>query len=312
MPCYTPLQGYKDPVTGGLIFKKTAQKMEVGCGQCLGCRIDYRNMWAIRIVHEAHMHDSDQGNSWITLTYRDPSQCTDTQYKAGHFIPANYSLRPLDVSKFFRRLRKQNKHKIRYFYCGEYGTENRRPHYHICLFNHSFPDLQKFRDDQGTITWTSPELEELWPYGFSTVGELNYKTAAYTAGYILSKITGDKAADHYLRCDEHGEAYWLLPEYTKMSTGRKAPGGIGAAFYQKYKTDIFPSDCVPVPGHGNVQTVPRYYKDILEGQDPITLKLVKDLRKAFITKHRKDFTPARLRDKYACARARQSRQTREL
>lgn len=310
MPCYTPLKGYKDIKSGGLTFKKagTAQSMEVACGQCLGCRVDRRSMWAIRIVHEAHMWDSEHGNSWVTLTYRDPSECDTRQFKAGHFIPPNYSLRPQDVTNFIRRLRRNNQQKIRYFYCGEYGTQNERPHYHLCLFNKNFSDLQKFKDKEGMVTYTSPSLEKLWPYGFSTVAELNYRTAAYTAGYILSKINGKRADEHYLRCDENGEAYWLLPEFIRMS---RRPG-IGASFYEKYKTDIFPADSSPVPGHGHVELVPRYYKEILSAQDPLTLALVKDLRKNYIAKHKKDFTPERLRDKYACARAKQSRQTRGL
>jgi len=143
MPCFKPLKGYKDIITGGLTFNKkgTAQTLEVACGQCLGCRVDHRIMWAIRIIHEAHVHMDQHGNSWLTLTYRDASECTNEQYKLGQYIPADYSLRPSDVSKFFRVLRKENQHKkIRYFYCGEYGDENHRPHYHVCLFNHQFKD----------------------------------------------------------------------------------------------------------------------------------------------------------------------------
>lgn len=315
MACYKPLKGYKDPVSGGLTFNKkgTAQALEVACGQCLGCRIDHRIMWAIRIVHESYLHLDSHGNSWLTLTYRDPSECTDNQLRDGHYIPSDYSLRPSDVSKFIRALRKKNKdHKIRYFYCGEYGDENQRPHYHVCLFNHSFNDQILFKDDEGFYTYTSPSLDEVWPFGFSTVAELNFNTASYTAGYCFKKITGKRAADHYLRCDEHGEAYWLLPEYIRMSTGREKPCGLGAKFYEKFKRDIFPSDECPVPGHGTVQLVPRYYQNILKTEHPQTLELVQKLRQTFMAAHRADFTPERLRDKHVCARARQNQLKRQL
>jgi len=314
MPCYTPLKGYKDAISGGLTFDHRLghEKMEVACGSCLGCRVDSRIMWAIRIVHESYVHLDHNGNSWVTLTYRDPSECTDEQYKKGHFIPADFSLQPSHVSKFIRALRKQNKHKIRYFYCGEYGDENERPHYHVCLFNHSFDDQQLFEDNEGFYTYTSPSLEKLWPYGFSTVAELNFETASYTAGYCFKKITGKRADDHYLRCDEHGEAYWLRPEYIRMSTGRTKPCGLGAQYYAEFKNDIFPSDETPVPGHGTVQLVPRYYQNILESEDPETLVLVKSLRERFMQSHRDDFTPERLRDKYICARAQQDRLKRAL
>ncbi len=309
MPCYTPLKGYKDRATGGLTFDKrgTSQTLEVACGQCLGCRLDHALMWSIRIIHEASLYHDQHGNCFVTLTYRDPDECTDEQFRREHYIPHDYSLRPSDVQKFIRRLRKTVPQKIRYFYCGEYGDENQRPHYHICLFNHSFDDQYLYEDDEGFYTYTSKTLDGLWPYGFSTVQALNFETAAYTAKYSLKKITGQQAWDHYLRCDEHGEAFWLLPEYIRMSTGRKKPCGLGAGFYEKFTEDIFPSDDVPVPGKGIIQKVPRYYQNILEAQDPATLKLVKDLRQVFIKAHRADYTPERLRDKYKCAQARQTK-----
>ncbi len=318
MACYSPLEGFKDRISGGLTFNKAQghELLQVACGQCLGCRVDHALMWAIRIVHESCMHVDNHGNSWVTLTYRDPSACTDQQFKAGHYIPSDKSLRPSDVSKFFRSLRKANPdHQIRYYYCGEYGSPEKgeRPHYHICIFNHTFNDLQLFMDTEGQHTYTSPTLEKHWPHGFSTVAELNYRTASYTAGYIFKKITGKRARDHYLRCDEDGQAYWLLPEYTRMSTGNKNPPcGLGAKFYEKFKGDIFPSDESPVPGHGIVQLVPRYYQNILKSNDPSTFELVKELRQQFQKSHADDFSPERLQDKYICAQARQSNLKRNL
>jgi len=284
--------------------------MEVACGQCLGCRIDHRLMWSIRIVHESCMYEN---NSWLTLTYRDPAECDAKQYKNAYHIPEKYSLTPSHVADFIRSLRKANApKKIRYFYCGEYGDENQRPHYHMCLFNHSFDDQELWKDDEGLYTYTSGELQKHWPYGFTTVAELNVHTAAYTAGYALKKITGKRAEEHYLRCDEHGEAYWLLPEYIRMSTGRGKPSGLGAKFYEKFHTDIFPSDTSPVPGYGESQLVPRYYTNILAEHDPKMLKGVKLLRQEFIKNHAADFTPERLRDKYICAKAKENQLTRNL
>ncbi len=314
MPCYTPLKGFKDYASGGLTFDKSkgSQTLEVACGQCLGCRVDHRLMWSIRIIHEASLHLDNFGNSWATLTYREPYDCTDDELKKGHHIPEKPSLTPSHVQKFIRSLRKANKdHKIRYFYCGEYGSLG-RPHYHICLFNHSFNDQYLWKDDEGVYTFTSDELQQHWPYGFTTCSELTLDNAAYTAGYSFKKITGKQAEQHYLRCDEHGEAYWLLPEFIRMSTGRKAPCGLGAKFYEKFESDIFPSDQSPVPGHGQFELVPRYYQNILEKQNPAMLESIKETRQKFITAHAADFTPERLRDKYICARAKQALKTRNL
>ncbi len=315
MPCYTPLKGYKDIATGKLVFdnKNAPQQMEVACGQCLGCRVDHRLMWSIRIIHEASMHEHNYGNSWATLTYRDPDACTDQQFKNGQFLHWKANLNPSHMSDFIRSLRRANKdHKIRYFYCGEYGEENQRPHYHICLFNHSFNDQYLWEDDEGLYTYTSNELQSHWPWGFTTTAALTLRNAAYTAGYALKKITGKKAEQHYLRCDEHGEAYWLLPEYIRMSTGRGKPSGLGASFYEKFKSDIFPSDESPIPGHGSKHLVPRYYQNILAGERPAVLEQIKALRQQFITAHAADFTPERLRDKYICAQARENQLKRNL
>ncbi len=88
--------------------------------------------------------------------------------------------------------------------------------------------------------------------------------------------------------------------------------GIGADFYEKYKTDFFPSDESPLPGKGIIKKVPRYYQKVLEQQNPSLLDEVKRLRKIFIAKHGADFSPDRLMDKYKCARAQQSQRQRAL
>ncbi len=192
--------------------------------------------------------------------------------------------------------------------CGEYGDENLRPHYHACLFNCTFGDLVVEQSGQGITTYSSPTLQKLWPYGFCTIGELNFDTAAYTAGYILKKVTGKKADDEYLRSDEDGAAFWVTPPYVTMSL----KPGIGKTFYEKYKKDFFPSDESPVPGKGIIKKVPRYYEKILEQSDPNLHAMVKELRQEFIKAHGSDFTPERLKQKYECQKARQSRKQRTL
>lgn len=249
------------------------------------------------------MHEDSFGNCFITLTYRDPHECNSEELANGYHIPDDWSLNKKHFQKFMRRLRKHFPQKIRFFHCGEYGDITKRPHYHACLFNVRFDDVQLFKSDQGIHTYSSPTLEKLWPYGFATIGELNYETAAYTARYCLKKINGHNAADHYMRCDEYGVAYWLQPEYVTMSL----KPGIGATWYEKFKTDVFPADATPIPGKGVVQKVPRYYETILASEDPGTHELVKQIRKKFIEEHGHDFTPERLEAKYKCHKAENQR-----
>lgn len=177
--------------TGGIQFRRTnaGEKMEVPCGYCLGCRLDYSRMWAMRIVREASLHEYNGGNSFITLTYRDESACDEEQLEQGLHVPDDWSLNERHMQLFIKRLRKHfGEQKIRYFYAGEYGRCCKhgidvdrvgcplcnvgRPHYHLCLFNGSFNDLEAYQSDGDITRYTSPTLERLWGYGFVDVGEL--------------------------------------------------------------------------------------------------------------------------------------------
>jgi hypothetical protein len=321
------LKGYKNRDTGGIQFRKddSLEKMEVGCGQCLGCRLDHSRMWAMRISHESSLYEYSGGNCFITLTYRDAEACESyEQYRDGWYVPKDWSLDKTHVQKFFKRLRKAFPgKKIRYFCAGEYGRKCKhgidvdavgcplcntgRPHYHACVFNHTFDDLEPYQSDGGIIRYTSPTLERLWGYGFVDVGELNFNTASYTASYILKKVGGVPKVDHYMTYDLDGVITFIEPEFITMSRGNaKYKGqrcGIGAKWYEIYKDDVYPSDEVPVPGKGVMNGVPRYYDKILEEEDPRVYEEVKRLRRTWLKEHSEDLTFDRLMDKHICAKA---------
>ena len=122
--------------------------------------------------------------------------------------------------------------------------------------------------------------------------------------------------EHYLRYDDYGVAYWLEPEYTTMSRGRpckehrryqpgcpECQGGIGRKWYEKYETDVFPSDEVPVPGQGVFKKVPRYYEDILANSDPKLHQAIKKERQKYHQKNADDYTTRRLEDAYKVKKA---------
>ncbi len=336
MGCDSPLKGWKDRGTGGITFKREygfGEKMEVGCGQCLGCRLDYRRMWAMRITHEATMHEFTGGNSFITLTYRDEGVCSIKQWKDGKYVPKDWSLHKGHFQRFMKRLRKAfPDQEIRYFYAGEYGRKCKhgidvndvgcpfcntgRPHFHACLFNCSFTDLEPYQSDGGIIRYTSPLLEKIWSYGFVDVGELTFASASYVAGYVLKKIKGPVKDDHYMSIDMDGVITFISPEFVGMSRGNAAYKGqrcgIGASWYEKFKSDVFPSNEVPVPGHGVMNGVPRYYDEILRVDDPIMYEEVKDTRIAFLRAHSAEYTDARRMDKHICKKARAKLSKRDL
>ncbi len=304
MPCFSPLKGWKSASTGGLTFKRAesaSTRMEVACGSCLGCRLDNSRMWAMRIVHEATLHESSGGSSFVTLTYRDDD------------LPNDWGLSKRDFTLFMKKLRKASS-KLRYFMVGEYGDVCRhgksisdgmlspavcgcrvgRPHYHAILFGKTFEDLEVCGGRRDIVYYTSKKLEEIWGLGFVQVGDVTMQSAGYTARYCLKKMTGAYAPDWYENIDDDGVVHQVQQEYATMS---RRPG-LGAEWFKRFSSDCFPSDEVPVPGTGIIKKVPRYYADIFEKEEPEVLEEVKLARKKFRTEHIEEYTPERLKSKY--------------
>lgn len=239
MACFHPLKGYEKYSGGWTSSSKEAvrslltgelKEMSVPCGQCIGCRLERSRQWAIRCVHEASLH---QDNCFVTLTY------------ATEFLPANGSLDKRDFVLFMKRLRKRFGEGIRFFHCGEYGEKFCRPHHHVCLFNFDFPDKQLLSQNLGNPIYVSKALSELWPYGYSSIGSVTFESAAYVARYIMKKINGDMASEHY-----DGRQ----PEYITMS---RRPG-IAAGWFEQFSSDCYPKDFITIKG-GIKCRPPKYY-----------------------------------------------------
>lgn len=184
-----------------------------------------------------------------------------------------------------KRLRKEVKTKIRFFHVGEYGEKNKRPHYHALLFGYNFPDKTLFTKSNGISLYTSEILQKLWPYGFSTIGDVTFESAAYCARYCLKKINGEQAEDHYNYINpETGELIKITPEYATMSRGNNYPEtdprhtrGIGYSWFQKYKKDVFPHDYIVVRDNLKISP-PPYYLNLLteEERGPIKQKRIEN------------------------------------
>lgn len=226
----------------------------------------------MRCMHEAQMHPE---NCFLTLTYDDK------------YLPENYSIDKVVHQKFMKRLRESAGQKIRFFAAGEYGDIEDRPHYHYLLFNYRPTDLKLHSTKNKINLYTSNKIQKLWPYGFSTVGNLTYQSAAYCARYIVKKIGGDKAAQHYERVHPlSGRLVQVAPE----QSWRSLKPGIGDAWYETFKTDIYPSDFCVVDGKRH--PVPKYYIKKLEEEQRTQIKRK---RKARARDHKADATSARLR-----------------
>lgn len=262
MPCFRPLSGWRssavNPKSGKRSIVFNAQKafmdmpVTLPCGQCIGCRLERSRQWAIRCVHEASLHPD---NCFITLTYNDRN------------LPKDGSLNKKHFQDFMKRLRKAFPQKLRYFHCGEYGEQLGRPHYHACVFNLRFPDQKLYRKLESGDLYVSDMLNEIWGQGFCILGSVTFDSAAYVARYIAKKITGDQAEAHYAG---------KLPEYTTMS---RRPG-IGKDWFEKFKSDCYPSDSVIM--RGKEFHPPKYYDRQFELDSPVDFAKLKNKRKSEI------------------------------
>lgn len=253
MSCYFPLHAFKakskDPSKIAVVFHRSeswkGEKLDLPCGQCVGCRLERSRQWAVRCMHEASLYDR---NCFVTLTYDD------------RFLPSDGSLRLRDFQLFMKRLRKETGPGVRFFHCGEYGEKFARPHYHALLFNHDWSDKKFFSERNGNRVYTSDSLSRMWGKGFAVSGEVTFESAAYVARYVMKKVTGPSASNHYgLR----------RPEYITMS---RRPG-IGKGWFEKFSSDVYPLDRVVVRGVDS--RPPRFYDSLFAKLDPAEMARIK-------------------------------------
>jgi hypothetical protein len=271
-----------------------SNKITLPCGQCIGCRLERSRQWAIRCMHEAQMHTE---NSFITLTYNDKH------------LPSDKSLVYRDFQLFVKRLRKRYPgRKIRYYMAGEYGENFGRPHFHACLFGIDFDDKKLWkRTSAGSNLYTSKNLEILWPFGYSSIGDVTFESAAYVARYIMKKVTGKNAQEHYTETDpETGEITTRTPEFTKMSL----KPGIGYEWYKQYTSDVYPHDYVVV--RGKKVKPPKYYDKNYKIQYPYEFDELLYIRQQSATLNNADNTPERLAVKEQVTKAKLQQLKRNL
>ena len=218
MSCYHPLlatqdieeneNGKHELIFHGKYTPERASAFEdpilIPCGKCLGCRLDYSRAWADRMMFEL---DHTGKGVFLTLTYNNahvPIGMLDNETE----LPLSYSLNKEDLQKFWKRLRKKFDDKeLRYFACGEYGTNTFRPHYHAIVFGLSLADLPDRTligtNELGQAYYRSQKIEEAWsiyhratktkeayydPIGFVLVSEVSWETCAYVARYVMKKV----------------------------------------------------------------------------------------------------------------------------
>ena len=311
VPCYHPLKGFPIGITktgkvdykitgygvdhvelvrgiwtpvhikerGSMAQRVVRESIEIPCGQCIGCRMQYSREWANRCLLELEDHDS----AWFaTLTYDNdhvPRSCYGDP-ETGEVIPS-LSLRKRDLQLFMKRLRKAfPDDRIRFYAAGEYGSHTFRPHYHVILFGLHLDDLQIYERDPetGFVLYLSPSLQACWsvkgddgvkkPIGRAVVSEVSWETCAYTARYVTKKLTGPAACFY----DDHN----IEPPFTQMSL----KPGIGRNYYDNH-SDLYKYEYINVSTAkgGRKFRPPKYFDRIFDVEYPDESAAMKEARK---------------------------------
>lgn len=173
--------------------------IEVPCGKCMECRLNYSKQWANRMMLEAQDHEN---NYFLTLTY-------DNEHL--HFNDLGIAtLYKKDFQDFMKRLRRHfEPDVIRFFAAGEYGDHTFRPHYHAIIFGLNISDLDQFGYSSGFPVYISESISSIWKQGHVMIAPISWDTCAYTARYVVKK------ANHYTKDVYHASN--VEPEFCLMS-----------------------------------------------------------------------------------------------
>jgi hypothetical protein len=203
----------------------THEKIPVPCGKCPPCLKRRTSGWSFRLMREGDVSDTAL---FVTLTY-------DTEY-----VPITENgyknLSKHDVQKFFKRLRKIEQNKLKYFAVGEYGSKRMRPHYHIILYNANANNVHRAWALDGKM------LGQIY------IGSVSGASIGYTLKYMQKE---SKVPIH--KNDDRQKEFQLMSK------------GLGKSYLTDrmikwHKSDLEKRMYVPIID-GRKIPMPRYYKD---------------------------------------------------
>lgn len=199
------------------------------CGSCAACVLSRRKAWSVRCACEALDH---QETCFITLTYDDLH------------LPTTMDQVKVDLRKFIKSIRNSDI-KVRYFGCGEEGSQTSRKHAHVILFGFMPKDLVFVGNSASNeAMFESKFLTNLWKKGLVKVQFFTPRTAAYVAGYVSKKL-GSKVG------------------FQVQSTRP----GLGFNFYKKHFRELLKYQKVFVNlGVGEGAALPRYFQKLFEAE----------------------------------------------
>lgn len=213
--------------------KKLGVTVPVPCGRCPPCKHRRVNEWVFRMLEESKQH---QYAHFVTLTY-------DTR-----FVPISengfMTLNKRDFQLFMKRLREQSGVTgIKYYACGEYGSQTKRPHYHAIIYG--IPDVTMY--------------DQAWQLGQVHIGTVSGDSIAYTMKYM------DKPNQFRMHARDD-----RVPEFPLMSKG------IGSNYLTPEVVAYHKADlsriCLTRPG-GHLIAMPKYYRKRIYDDDELGRQL---------------------------------------
>lgn len=225
--------------------------IQIPCGKCIGCRMDYSRSWADRMTY--HVFGKEDQSYFLTLTY-DDVHLEDLEHSENYDL---YALSYDDLAQFIKNLRnKFRDSEIDFFASGEYGDQLFRPHFHAIVYNVDLYDLEFWKlNSNGDPIYTSEIIHSLWKKGICAVGNFSWLGAAYTASYV------EKKRDGRLMCEY--EAVGLTPEKCRCS---RRPG-IAHQYYLDHYEDLWKNNGLNVDRSVNSNGhlgIPRYFRKLAD------------------------------------------------
>lgn len=172
-------------------------------------------------------------------------------------------LKYLDFQLFMKRLRKSQEpeekenhdlKKISYMVTGEYGEENKRPHWHALIYNYRPTDLVlESKNDRGEPLYSSQFLASKWNQGSIRIGDVTIDSANYVARYAAKKLVHGNDQEHPYQ-----------PIHKTSSTH-----ALGRTWLEKHYKQTFRDGYVLLPNFQPTR-IPRYYVDWCKRHQPET------------------------------------------
>lgn len=205
-------------------------QMPVPCNKCPPCKSRRINEWIFRIMWEEE-HNSTSSH-FVTLTYN-----TRHVPLTKHGL---MTLRKKDVQKYLKRLRKLcPDYTLKYFFCGEYGPQGNRPHYHAIVLN--CPDAEYFAK-----AWSLDGSD----FGSVKVGTCTSDSIAYCMKYIDKETMRSKKYRH----QRDGREF----EFQLCSKGLGKGYTEDPANLAYHRADLSRNYLTKLSGHR--VAMPRYYR----------------------------------------------------